>query len=458
VTFTVASGNPVSDGVAVGDIVSVYTIAGASVATCLIRVTSRTSTTIVGVVIAGAAANVSASAAASTAIVGGAWDGPVSTTAFPFNFAAATMLDASNNPPRVNFQNGTTYEITAAMTHSLPGPTKFEGYASAAGDFGRAKFGGDSASPTTPYVMLTLSGAGCTLKYLWFDDNGGTTAGQTVLGMLDVTAPSTTLDACWFSNAYRDGVRIAGGASRLERCGAWDNQRDDASAHGNYLVTEECSFVLCWSDYTGSPGTDSSGWVIGADSTEPVTFDHCSARRGGAHGIEMTGNHNAVSARYCNFTDNAQAGVHGAWAAATAQVVFLSRCLFANNGTWGVSAQNATQRTIRVSRCAFWSNASGEVEGDINPSGVTGSITLTNDPFEDRANGDFRLNDDPVGGALCQNVFEDSFNFNTALSGLSSGALSTSCGDIGMVQTELPNLAAIALAAWVTTTPRALNA
>src|SRR4051812_30524080 len=72
--FTVASGNPSSDGVAVGDFASVYAD-GASVTTLVGRVTARTTTTI----------TVSTSALSGTTTdgtsnrtlkIGGAWKGP----------------------------------------------------------------------------------------------------------------------------------------------------------------------------------------------------------------------------------------------------------------------------------------------------------------------------------------------------------------------------------------------
>ena len=60
--------------------------------------------------------------------VGGAWKGPNAAEAFPFNFVQNTLTDSSSNPLRVNFKNGDTYSITAAITQANAGPIVYQGY------------------------------------------------------------------------------------------------------------------------------------------------------------------------------------------------------------------------------------------------------------------------------------------------------------------------------------------
>src|SRR5690606_30077270 len=76
--FTVASGDPVADGVVVGDWVSIYTTAGATTTKYVAQVTARDATTITTSTTAkyGANTNVSESAGATTLKVGGAHASP----------------------------------------------------------------------------------------------------------------------------------------------------------------------------------------------------------------------------------------------------------------------------------------------------------------------------------------------------------------------------------------------
>jgi hypothetical protein len=445
--YTPASGNPLADGVTVGMLVSTYTTAGATQAGLVAPVTNVTATnfTVSTTALSGATANVSETAAAATAKVGGAWAGPSGAVAFPFNFVAAAMV-VGNNPPRVNIKGGTTYEITAAMTHSLNGPVTFEGYTTTPGDGGLAKFGGDSASPSTPYVMLTVSGSTVTRKNLWFDDNGGTTAGQTVNGMVDITGTGNKGVRCRYTNAYRDGLRVAGGGYQSVEEELYDNQRDDASAHGNLLVTEEATFDSLSSYYNGSMAgkTDSSCVVVSADSTEPVVFLNPIFKNAGAHCIEMTGNHHAVTCVNGIFYKPAQHGIHTAGAAATGSANRFKNNIFIG-GQLGVSAQNASQRAEHeITNNAFQGQSTGQVDTDINSSFVTGSISLSADPFVDGENGDFRLNMTAGLELLCQG--RASFLLNTT--NLSGAGNTVGRPDIGAVQLLTPTPAQVGADTW----------
>jgi hypothetical protein len=442
--FTVASGNPLTDGVAVGSWGSVYTTAGATVSQFVGRVTARDATTVTLslTAIAGSAAAPSAGANATTLKIDGAWAGPSAGVSFPLAFATSTLQDAASNPPRVNFKNGVTYNITAAITNANNGPIYWEGYTAAVGDGGLAYFNGDSASPAAPYTMLTVSGTGNTYRYLWFDDNGGVAAGQAVGNntMFDVTGTANQIYRCRFTNAYRTGLRNGGGGTLIHECEAYNNQFDDASGFGNYTLTEECTYLRCISYYTtagprgaGAAGTDSAGWTITSDSTEPVSFINCIAFECGGNGFETTGNHHSLLLLGCISAENVQAGFHTAGAAATTSVVMLQNCLLINNGTFGVSALNATQDSgPMVSNCGFFSNASGEVDPDINASFVSGSITLTGDPFVNSQAGDFRLNGTAGAGAAATATGLQTFFIN--VTNFADAANTVGHPDVGAVQ------------------------
>jgi hypothetical protein len=446
----VASGDPIADGLAVGDMVSVYTTSGATVATCIIRITSRTTNSFQGVVVSGSAASVSASAGAATARVGGALAGPTGSSQFPLNFIAATHVDASNNPTRVNFQNSTPYQVTAGANHTLAGPVRFEGYGTNPGDGGVALFDGDSANPSAPYTVFTLSGSGCVLRHLAWDGNGGISAGQAVgnNAMVDVTGTSTSVERCRFTNAYRTGLRMAGGGSHVTECELRDNQRDDASGFGNLTITEECTVTRTMSHYTGSPGTDSACYVFSSDSTEPVAVLFSIAKNAGGHSFEATGNHNSIRIQNCDSIDPVQSGFHAAAAAATSSMVWLENNIF-TGGVWGVSAQNAGQRTgPRMQNNAFHGQSSGQVEGDVNTSFVSGSITLPGDPFRSKSTGDFRLTE--TASAECHASGRSEFFIDTgALADAAQNSNPAYVGIcVGAVQPKALGIKPTAVALW----------
>jgi hypothetical protein len=130
--FTVAAGNPVTDGVAVGDWVALNN--GTSLLYAGV-VSARTSTTIT---ISNALGNIGTNPANGTyeLRVGGAWKGPNGTDQFPYNSLAGGTNYNNVGRPRVNLKNNQTYSITAGMTHSLLGFVT-QGYTTTFGDRGR---------------------------------------------------------------------------------------------------------------------------------------------------------------------------------------------------------------------------------------------------------------------------------------------------------------------------------
>jgi hypothetical protein len=432
--FTVASGNPTSDGVTVGTFASIYTTAGATVATCVGRITARDATTITisTTVLAGAVANVSETAAAATCKVGGAWAGPSGTTAFPFAFMTAALINTSGDPPRVNIKGGTNYDITAEITHANNGPIIWEGYTSSVGDGGYAKFFGDSATPATPFDMLTISGTGNTLRRLWFDNNGGDGAGQNVGSntLVDITGTSSRIERCRFTNAYRSGLRVAGGGTLVYESDAHNNQRDDASNFGAFHILEESVWVRCAS-YNNDVGTDSMGFNVLSDSVEPVVFIQCISAFNGGNGWWLNVNHSSVFFFGCIAIGNAINGWESEGAIATTSVTLLENCIAYDNTTYGVSMNDSAHRSPFVLRnCAFGAN--GTPTNNLNASFVSGSITLSADPFTDSVNGDFTLNDTAGGGADCRNAGYSTFVIDTAE--LTDGAANVGYPDVGAMQ------------------------
>ena len=175
--FTVASGDPLSDGVAVNDYASVYAD-GATVTGFVGKITARTTTTItVSLTIKSGTAPTDGTGT-RTLKVGGAWKGPNGAEAFPFGFVAGnSMAGTTGQVTRVNLKSGTAYSVTAGMVHTaLNGPTVFQGYTTTPGDLGKATIDGGTSGAS--YSIVSGTSNFIKLADLIFQNNGA--SGSTV--------------------------------------------------------------------------------------------------------------------------------------------------------------------------------------------------------------------------------------------------------------------------------------
>jgi hypothetical protein len=134
--FSVASGNPVSDGVTVGTWASVY--ADGSTETGFVgKITARDATTITVDVasefLGAAPANGTNN---RTLKIGGVWKGPSGAEVVPLSFYNAATNDADKSV-RVNFKNNASYLPTASY-ELVFSDVMLQGYSTVAGDGGRA--------------------------------------------------------------------------------------------------------------------------------------------------------------------------------------------------------------------------------------------------------------------------------------------------------------------------------
>lgn len=283
--FTVASGNPTSDGVAVGDFASVYAD-GASVTTLVGRVTARTSTTI----------TVSTSAKSGTTTdgtsnrtlkIGGAWQGPNGSSGFPITFLTTACVDASSNLPRINLKNDATYNVTAEM--NTLAAIEFRGYSSVYEDHGKATIDGGTSGASYTIFGSTVA-AGAVLADMVVQNNGATgsavaiywnSAGGIVEGVVchDVrgiafrTSGATLFIECEAYNCNQSatsgiGIYFTNQGSTFLRCIAHDNAGANVTAF--YLGGAGCSAINCIADTNGGEGffaTAASGIrVLNCDS------------------------------------------------------------------------------------------------------------------------------------------------------------------------------------------------
>jgi len=376
--FTVASGDPASDGVTVGDFASIYTTSGATVATCVGRITARDATTITISITAlsGATSAVSESAGATTCKVGGAWQGPNGSVAFPFGFAAAAMMNASSEMPRVNFISGTNYAITANMTHSIAGPVRFEGYTTSPGDGGRAIIDGGTSGAS--YVLLTLSGHYNYIAYMTFQNNGatGSSDGMTCSG------ESTTLFNVVVNSVRATGINCTGNYGNAIECevygiGQGGNKygfevsqtwcyvrcisHDNTGTNGGYYG--DSTFVSCIADSNGY-----DGWITASIGSHWVG---CTAYANGRDGIRIN---NSAARRFC-----------------------IESSSFVLNGGYGINGTGSGGRAGHVLNCGFGSGTKANTSGtttSLKGMYESGTVTFTSntEPWSGASTGDFRIN------------------------------------------------------------------
>lgn len=383
--YTVASGDPASDGVAVGNWASVYTTAGATIATFIGRVTARDATTITVsiTVMGGATASVSESANAATLKVGGAWKGPNAAVGFPFNFLTAVMTNASGVIPRANFKGGTDYVITAAMTHSLNGPMRFQGYTTTVGDGGKANIV-DNATAAS-YVILTPSGGNCDYEDFIFSANfsSGTSDGIGAIGV------ENRLKRVVVHDVRRSGFQTTS-LSYYEECEAYNCNEGNSGGNGGFIIQGTgCVLLRCISH--DNAGSAAIGFIVGSAA---VALIDCIADSNGNDGFQSSVTTMSLMSG-CDAYNNGGDGIDLTGSSAAAFVI--QNCNLVNNTLFGITSSGSALRTGAIQNCGFGSgtqtNDSGGLATNLGGMVETGSILYAADvtPWADPANGDFRI-------------------------------------------------------------------
>lgn len=415
--FTPASGNPVTDGVAVGYWVSVYTDGAAAPTGFVARVTAVSSTTITLSTTAKSGTAPTTAGTGITAVVGGAWLGPNGTSSFPFNFAASTMTDASGDPPRVNFKNNQTYSITAAMTSTLGGPVAFHGYTTTFGDRGKATFDGGTTGAS--YILLSVTTAGAKhFRDLIFQNNGATGSAN---GFVSSGGARHTYDSIVVNNVRGIGFSISDNCN-ITRCEAYACNQSNTANMGGFAVG---GATLSYCISHDNAGSNSFGFGSTVNQTAS-TFINCIADTNGGIGISLQGTQQISQVIACSSYNNTSDGIR--ISSASGGAVLVMNSVLSNNGGWGI--KNTTAVTGGIVNNAFFSNTSGQVTSQTASVFLNeGGVTLSGNPFVDAPNGDFRLNSTSGAGAACRGAGIGTFTQTAA-----SYAGSLGYPDIGAVQ------------------------
>lgn len=387
--FTVASGNPQTDGVTAGMFASIYTTSGATVATCVGRITARDATTITISLeaLAGATSAVSEGAGEATCKVGGAWAGPNGAVGFPFAFSTAALNDGTNTVPRVNFKGGTNYAVTAAIVNSsVSDGIVWQGYTTTVGDGGKATIdGGESGAA---YALFTSSASQSTYIDLVWAHNGETGGSTGTPGVYTLNGSRNIYIRCVVHGMRASGFTSNGPVQYVE-CETYDCNRANQVGYGGFALAVTGSQALrCYAHHHA--GSNANGFTL--DQT--VVVSHCISHSNGAAGFYSAQDQNCT-VLHCDAYNNGGAGLNLVSASATL-VVNIQNCNFVKNGDYGIKS-TSTGRYGIVANCGFGAgtqaNTNGQMTSGLVPVLITGAVTYADDvtPWTDPANGDFRV-------------------------------------------------------------------
>lgn len=385
-TFTPAGGaNPTTDGITVGDFVSIYPDA-ATVSPYVARITTVGSTTFVTSATASSGTAPVDGALVTSASIGGAWKGPNAAEAFPFGFITGALNNAAGDATRVNFKNDATYSITAAITHSSSTTISFQGYTTSYGDGGR--FTLDAG--TSAIVPLTMSGNRTMLGDFIIQNNGttGTNAG------LAITAGRAVVFRGVCNTLRGAGFAISSSQTTVTECEAYACNAANTANSGGFLITSgDIVLVRCISH--DNTGTNNCGFV--ASGGIAMHFISCIADSNGKDGFVQVGN-TATDLIQCDAYNNGLSAT-GSGLVAGSFAIYVDSCNFIKNSGWGISGVNNTSNVGWIANCGFGSGTQANTSGTIQTaagSGVLeiGSVNYASNitPWVDPANGDFRIN------------------------------------------------------------------
>ncbi len=386
--FTATGGTPFSTA-AVGDFVSVYAD-GATVTTFTGRITAINA--------GGLSIDISLTAISGTrpatgatgnsATIGGKWKGPNGTVNFPFNHIANTLTNAALDVPRVNFKSGTNYAVTAAITHSLAGPIRFQGYTTTVNDGGRATIA--DITTTASYSLFTISSANSDYWDLIFDGSVFTTGASS--GVV-VNAAETNLMRCVAHDFRGAGFETSANPVVFAECEAYLCNKSSSATTGAFKIASAgCALFRCISHDNLAGDTDGHGF----SASSAAYFINCIADSNGGNGFNISATTTGVFSG-CDTYNNGAAGID--FSGSTATSVFIENCNFIKNATYGINSSGSlVLRNGLIINCGFGAgtqaNGTANVIASLSGISTDGSVNYASNvtPWVDPANGDFRIN------------------------------------------------------------------
>lgn len=374
--FTVASGNPQTDGVAVGDFASVY-VDGATVTGFVGRVTARDATTITVSLSAKSGTAPTDGAGTRTLRIGGAWQGPNANSLFPFAFVENTCTNSSSHPVRVNFKNAADFSITntgSTVSGSQYSHLRYEGYSATYADGGRAVLNWGATVVGNAIIFGTT--ALPSIVSLRFTSSASSGNGQALQ-----TNAGAYISRCVFDGWRLRGLAFNGLSGLVEESefysiGTATSQQFRALSMGSDNIAIRCIVHDCAGngvDMTGGFLIDciiesNQGDGIRNTLARPCSIKNCDVYNNALNGLSMTAANATVSIDSTNFT---------------------------KNGGWAIAVP-ATPIFGRIANCGFGQGAEANISGNLQ---TESGFTLINNvdypsnatPYSSPSDGDFNI-------------------------------------------------------------------
>lgn len=426
--FTSNDEDPLSDGVAVGDYVSLYEeydtvtgFVGQVTAVDYYEMTIDITDHYAGTIPSSSSGSVFAN-------VGGAWQGPNGAEGFPLDFVEDRMADGSDVMVRVNLKNDQTYSITAEIAMPTDNYRTIQGYSSSYADKGEALIQGPATG--TSFTLLEVQNVNATGNFLvdlHFDQNGNAAGSDYGVEFFCGNQRSWMI-RCRFSNMYRDGLRIGDSDAVLIDCESYDNGRYGIhNTVGNNVKLHNCRIH----------NNTSTGYYTAPGQNRYGVFDSCIFAFNGGDGLAVAQDSGSMVVN-CVFFGNTSDGLF----IKGSPVSFVRDCAFFDNGAYGINfnAPDPTWGHFQLVNCAFGAGTLANGSGTHNKTSGTyptfnqvGTVTETTDfdPFEDSANGDFTLKSDSLMVRAGFNFTQRNTGFDGTTSNRSIGATGPPAGGGG---------------------------
>ena len=383
--FTVGSGDPVADGIAVGDYVSVYAD-GSTVTGYVAQVTARTTTTITlsSTVKAGTAPT--DGTGTRTMKVGGAWKGMNGADGVPFTLALICDLNSSGTTLRINMMNDAAFIVTASTnctgSASNVNGIVIKGFTATYGDGGKFILDGGIAGAT--YNLFNGNGIASIVEDAIFRNNGATGVGS-FLGT----------GSSWY-RVVGHSCRFSGLGSSVgqtaTQCEVYSfNQSASGTGYGIFAT----SAVNC---FVHSPSGGNNAGFAPASSSGVAVYESCVAK-GCMNGFLFAGSGATPSwsMRHCDVHESTSHGI--ASSSTSGKTIHIINCNILKSGGWGINLNTGSagnKHNGLIFNCGFGTgteaNTSGNVETN-NSCNVSGSISYGSGltPWQAPATGDYRI-------------------------------------------------------------------
>jgi len=389
--YTPTDGSTPATYIAVDDYVSIYTD-GASVTAFWARVTAvaggvNGAITVDATNRCGTAPGTSATARSLKH--GGAHKGPSGAQAFPFNGTNLSNLkDAAGNAPCFNCKAG-TYSVTSQINMlASTGKCAIDGYTTTIHDnVGYATFDGGTSNIINTAIAAVQDVLFRNLRW----QNNGTTGSN---DLLQINCSDCTFINCVAGTSRGNSVNLNGANNSFFECEITGANTSNTASKAGLLCTQTGEkFVRCvFHDNTGS---NTCGFIAGSGGSS-CSLINCIFDSNGSHGFFVTATGQRHDFLNCDFYNNGGAGYSQA-----NQTTIRTRwenCNFVKNTTYG--RDFGTQVTCVYSRKCGYGGATGSNQNGTadNNAPVAGSeytdenpINYTSHPWQDPANGDFRI-------------------------------------------------------------------